>query len=392
MRDIKIGMTGGLSDLQLNRAGAQEYEQAGYDFMIWADQMSLTIPRSIWTPDLVPAAAVVDVDAYMDPWPLATDAATHTSRMSLGITVCDVVRRLPANYAQLALTLDHFSQGRFFLGLGTGEMRHFTPYGVPRNKPYTHLEETVKIVKLLMESDGPVDYEGPIWNLDRAVMTLAPYGDTIPPVLVAGGGRAATIAGTHADGWITMQPFGSSPEEYASDVIRIKELVEKSGRDPEAFRFYVTAFVLLGSDDAAVDRLVNHPLAKWDSVALITNAEYYRSWEGSEHPIRRDYTYARDMISMNWSHADAWSVIDQVTPGIVRRARACGTPVEVADQLQPYVEAGANWLNIVDYSPLLGGGGQFGETGNAVDLVGATAARLREVNGMTVAAAEGALR
>jgi hypothetical protein len=33
-------------DPDLNRAVGQMYEQQGYDFMIWSDQMMLTIPRS----------------------------------------------------------------------------------------------------------------------------------------------------------------------------------------------------------------------------------------------------------------------------------------------------------------------------------------------------------
>lgn len=137
MRDIKYGACGSISDTQMNRAAAQMFEQAGYDFIIWPDQMNLTIPRSIWTPDLAPAAEVFDIDAYMDPWPLATDASTHTENMRIGITVCDAIRRLPANYAQLALTLSHYSEARFFLAMGTGEMRHFKPSGVAREKPFT---------------------------------------------------------------------------------------------------------------------------------------------------------------------------------------------------------------------------------------------------------------
>ena len=49
-----------------------------------------------------------------------------------------------------------------------------------------------------------------IWTLNNATMTLAPFGGEVPKVFVAGGGRARTIAGEHADGWITMQPFGST--------------------------------------------------------------------------------------------------------------------------------------------------------------------------------------
>jgi phthiodiolone/phenolphthiodiolone dimycocerosates ketoreductase len=380
MRDVKYGMAGGFSDVGMNRGAAQAFEAAGYDFMIWADQMSLTIPRSIWTSDIIPAAAVVDVDAYMEPWPLATDAATHTSTLGLGVTVCDVFRRGPAHLAQLALTLSHFSQGRFFLGLGTGEMRHFSPYGIPRPKPFTHLEESVKLTKLLMASDAPVTYEGPIWNLQNATMTLAPYGGQIPKVFVAGGGRARTIAGEHADGWITMQPFGSTPERYAEDVAYVKQCAEKADRDPESIEFYVTAFALIGTNDASVEQLVNHPIAKWDAAALITDAEYYRSWAGTEHPIRPDYNYARDLISPDWSREDALAVIDKVPAEVVRGARACGTPAEVAAQIQPSIEAGATWINLVDYSPLLGSG-QFGETGEAVDVSAATVNRLRELNG-----------
>jgi len=114
MRDIKYGPCGVLSDAKMNAPAAQMFEQAGYDFIIWCDQMSMTIPRTIWTEDMNPAAKVFDIDAFMDPWPLITDAAIHTKKVDLGITACDVFRRTPANLAQLSLTLNHYSQWPLF--------------------------------------------------------------------------------------------------------------------------------------------------------------------------------------------------------------------------------------------------------------------------------------
>src|SRR5581483_10805110 len=78
MREVKYGVCGHMFDPDLNRQIGRLYEQQEYDFIIWSDQMCLTIPRSLWTPDLVPAAAVWDIDTFMATWPLMTDVAIHT--------------------------------------------------------------------------------------------------------------------------------------------------------------------------------------------------------------------------------------------------------------------------------------------------------------------------
>lgn len=380
VRDIRYGACGVLSDARMNRPVAEMFEQAGYDFIIWCDQMSMSIPRSIWTQDLNPAAASFDIDAFMDPWPLITDAAIHTKKVDLGITVCDAFRRQPANLAQLALTLDHYAEGRFFLSLGTGEMRHFKPYGVPREKPFTRLEECVKIVKLLMASDGLVSYEGPVWNLHNAAMTLKPYGKTPPPVLIAGGGKAREIAGKYGDGWITMLPFGGSPEQYAEDVRFIKRCAEEAGRDPEALRFYFTAFSLIANTEEEAEALTHNPIVRFDAMSLITDVKLLGDFV---HPIKPDYTYARDMITMDWPREWALDIANRTPPEMVRRARFTGTPATVAKQMQPYIDAGANWINVVNVAGFIGSG-QFGDAAAAQGLVGEAIHHMRVANGQAV--------
>lgn len=383
MRDIRYGACGSLTDVAMNRMAAQMFESQGYDFMIWPDQMGMTIPRSIWTPDIAPGAEVFDIDLNFDAWTLCADAAGHSERINLGITVNDAIRRGPANYAQMALTMDHLSQGRYFHGMGAGEIRHFKPYGLARNKPFTHLEESIKIQKMLMDADGPVSYEGPIWSLDKAVMTAMPYGDKRPPILVAGGGRAMRIAAEHADGWITMLPVAGDPEHYAGQVRQIKQWVEEAGRDPDAFRFYALILGLICASDDETEAVVNHPLLRFDAIALVPDANVFNSWGIIEHPIRPDYNYSRDIISTDWSREDTLAVIDKVPSSVVRKARACGTPTQAADQLQPYIDAGLDWLNIINYAAFVGSG-NFADSAVSLALVTDTVRLLRERNGQLI--------
>ena len=394
MRSVQYGPCGHMFDPDLNRAVGQMYEQQGYDFMIWSDQMMLTIPRSLWTPDLVPAAAVWDIDTFMDTWPLMTDVAIHTERIQIGTTVFDAIRRPPANMAQLALTLDHYSKGRFFLAMGAGEIKQFTPYGVERRKPFGHLEESVKIIKLLMDAEDVVSYDGPIWSLDNAVLPLMPYGEKRPPILIAGGpGRAVEIGSTIADGWITYVPTCGTADWYGEQVQIARRTAEEFGRDPDELIFYLLSMNIIDETEERIEQHTHDPIARWDAAAVIPGPNVYAEWGVGEHPIRPDYSYPNHLLPTNWSREDALRIIEQTPPEIVRRARACGTPKSVADQLQPYIEAipAANdcWINVINYTSFLGGG-NFGDPNSAVDLVLETCNHLRAMNGQPTVGAPAA--
>lgn len=71
----------------------------------------------------------------------------------------------------------------------------------------------------------------------------------------------------------------------------------------------------------------------------------------------------------------------------MRRARACGTPKQVARELQGYVEAvpEANevWVNVINCTSFLGGG-SFGDPGDAVDLVLETCNHMGALSGLAL--------
>lgn len=358
-------------------AAATMFEQQGFDFLLTGDQLNLTSPRSLWTPDIVPAAAHgVDIDRWLDSWTIMDIAALSTSKVLLGPTN-DALRRTPVNLAQQLMSLDHLSKGRAHLLLGAGEQKQFKPYGLSRNKPFGHLEECVKIVKKFLRQEV-VSHEGPIWNLDRALLALRPYTeDRPPPVLVAGGpGRAVEIAGRHADGWASYFPPAGDPEWIAGQIGEVRRHAEESGRDPDELWFYGMFMGCIAPTEDAVEEAVRHPIIRWDSACILPRASDWRRW-GLKNPLGDDFAYARDFVPMDWSKEDALRIVDAVPPEAVRATKITGTPEQAAEQMQPYIDAGLNMVVIGNYAQVATTG-DFGDAAGGEDVVLRTVRLLRK--------------
>jgi phthiodiolone/phenolphthiodiolone dimycocerosates ketoreductase len=350
---IRFGLGGTfMPPIELNAQACQAYEARGLDFVAWWDQMCMTFPRSIWTPDIVPAAAVYDIDCYLDSYILAAQAAMVTDRINLGIVATDCLRRAPGVLAQAFLTLDHLAKGRAFFTLGAGEVKQFAPYSLPRNRPFAHLEEAIKIIRMLWENREIVSYDGPIWQLKNAILAFQGYQDRLPPLLVAGGpGRAIEIAGQYADGWITFLPPSGSADWYAEQVQTVKRHAEQAGRDPDALSFGAALCCVIAPTEDKVDEATRNLALRWDAAALVPGPYAWKRF-GVDNPLG-DWSYPRDLIPMDWSREDALAIANRVPPEMVRRMRFAGTPQSVADQLQPYIDAGLNMLLVGNYGELV---------------------------------------
>lgn len=383
-RDIRYGTTGvHAPPPDLNTMACQYYESVGYDFACLFDQLSLTVPRSIWTPDIVPAAAHTDIDCYMDPFPLMALAAQATTKIEFGLTSIDGLRRPPAELAKTFLTIDHISRGRSFFAVGAGEMKQFKPFGIERKRPFGHLEDCLKVIRLLWESDGPVDYDGPVFHLHNAVLGLQLYDGRTPPLIVPGGpGRALEIAGNLGDGWLTYLPQCGGPEWYAEQVVKLRELTEKAGRDPDEFRF-IGAFITVAANDAdELDRMTRNAALRWNTAAMVPDNA---SWEkaGATNPLGPQWSYARDLIPMDWSREDTLAIADAVAPEVVRKVNMCGSSNEVVAQIQPYIEAGCTHVLIINLAALAGTGDMGDSMGEYMGVMASMVARLKELNGQS---------
>jgi phthiodiolone/phenolphthiodiolone dimycocerosates ketoreductase len=380
-KKIQFGMGGVfMPPADLNAQAVQRYEQAGLDFVAYWDQLCMTFPRSIWTPDIVPAAAVYDIDCYMDAFALATQAAMLTKTLRIGIVATDCLRRPPAVLAQSFLTIDHIAKGRAFFCLGAGEIKQFAPYSLPRDKPFAHMEESIKIIRMLSETRGLVNYSGPIWQLKNAILAFQPYNNRTPPLMVAAGpGRGLEIAGKHGDGWYCYLPPCGSPDWYRDQVKTVKKHAEAAGRDPDAISFGAATTAIIAPTEAEVDKATQNLALRWDAAALVPGPD---AWErfGVKNPLG-DWSYPRDLIPMDWSREDALKIARAVPPEMVRKLRFCGTPQAVANQLQPYIEAGLNMILVGNYGELVLSG-DWGDALAGQSVVTQTYDLIRQRNGL----------
>ncbi|MBB6439491.1 TIGR03557 family F420-dependent LLM class oxidoreductase [Streptomyces candidus] len=136
-------------------------------------------------------------------WTVLGGIAAKTSRIGLatGVT-CPTVRYHPAIIAQAAATLALMSEGRFVLGLGSGERlnEHVVGHGFPDTVRTRHemLREALEIIRLLW-SGGYQSYEGKYLRLEDARVFDLP--EELPLIAVAGSGKAsARLAAELGDG------------------------------------------------------------------------------------------------------------------------------------------------------------------------------------------------
>ena len=178
-------------------------EQAGFDFVEISDHFHP------W----------LDVQGHSPfAWNVLSAIAVQTSNLGLatGVT-CPTVRYHPAIIAQAAATLAIISDGRFTLGIGSGERlnEHIVGQGFPAvRERQERLAEALDIINLLWQG-GYQSYQGRYLQLEDARIFDLP--ETLPAVAVAAGGKdAATLAATHGSGLFATEPRADLVETFTA--------------------------------------------------------------------------------------------------------------------------------------------------------------------------------
>ncbi|MBF6170671.1 TIGR03557 family F420-dependent LLM class oxidoreductase [Nocardia blacklockiae] len=150
-------------------------------------------------------------------WTVLGAIAARTERIGLatGVT-CPTVRYHPAIIAQAAATLALTSDGRFTLGVGSGERlnEHVVGTGFPDSARVRQqrLREALEIIRLLWRG-GYQSYRGEYLQLSDARVFDLP--DEPPVIAVAAGGTsAAHLAAELGDGLFATEPRGEIVDHY----------------------------------------------------------------------------------------------------------------------------------------------------------------------------------
>ena len=330
-------------------AAAQRREQQGFDAIWWADHLLHWFPLSIWTPDLVPQAATQpSPHIWFDPVPVVAAAAAATRDIRLGIGVTDVIRRHPASLAQTALTLDHLTGGRFVLGVGSGEALNLEPFGVANERPLSRLEDGLEVMRLLMASPDPVDYEGEHFRLRGASLGLRPVDGRPPPIWIAAHRpRGLALAGRRADGWL---PLATDPDQYAEMLARVREGATAAGRPQDAVTPGLYARVVVAETREEAEAAIDGSLLM-RFIALTRPAEAFAA-RGAEHPLGEGAFGLTSFLPTAYGRAEALRLAEAVPPEVVRDAVIHGTPDEVARAVGAFVERGARHVQLTNMTPL----------------------------------------
>jgi G6PDH family F420-dependent oxidoreductase len=144
----------------------------------------------------------------------AIAASTESIGLATGVT-CPTVRYHPAIIAQAAATLAIISDGRFTLGVGSGERlnEHVVGRGFPAVADrQAMLREALEIIRLLWQGDYQ-SYRGEYLDLEDARVFDLP--DELPVVAVAAGGTdAAELAAELGDGMFGTEPKSELVQAY----------------------------------------------------------------------------------------------------------------------------------------------------------------------------------
>lgn len=179
-------------------------------------------------------------------WAWFGAVAQATARVELATSVtCPLFRYHPALVAQAAATIDRLSEGRFRLGVGTGERINEGPlgHGFPRyDERIARMDEAIDIIARLLAGQR-VDVDGQHYACDRAQLYSPPAGH-VPVWMAAGGPRSATFAGRRADGLVTS--VKDSAEAVERVIAPYREAAEARGAPTTVM---ATRWVVLAADE-----------------------------------------------------------------------------------------------------------------------------------------------
>jgi alkanesulfonate monooxygenase SsuD/methylene tetrahydromethanopterin reductase-like flavin-dependent oxidoreductase (luciferase family) len=191
-----------------------------------------------------------------------------------------------------AVTVDHISGGRLVLGIGAGwQENEHVAYGIEFDtftRRFEKLEEALQVLRGLRDTER-TELRGRHYRMVDAPLAPKPVGPL--PILIGGGGEKKTLrlVAQYAEEWNVW----GDPGVLAAKSKVLDEHCERLGRDPATIARSAQALLFLCDDDAQAAKL-------------------------RERPIGR--------------------------PTLI------GTPAQLQDQLQGYVDAGVDELIVPDFT------------------------------------------
>ena len=247
-------------------------------------------------------------------WSVLGAIAASTERLRVGVGVtCPIIRIHPAILAQATATTSLLFEGRFFVGVGTGEALNEHVLGhrwPPPDVRLAMLEEAVEIIRSLWTGDT-IDHRGDFYEVENAKLFDPPAN--APAVIVSGfGPKAVELAARIGDGY-----WGHSPEREVLD-----RYCDNGGSGPR-----YSQLNLCWAEDAAVARKTVHEI--WPNAGITGQL-------------------SQDLPT--WTHFEEAAAM--VSEEEATKSVPCGPDVEpIRDSVRTYLDAGYDHLYFHQIGP-----------------------------------------
>ena len=222
----------------------QEVETLGFD--------------TLWVNDhLLPSVGPSDAP-NLEGWTMLGAMAALTTHVRIGVMVASNTFRHPAILAKMATTVDHISEGRLILGLGSGYfVREHQVYGIPLYTPSRRarqLEEALEVIRRLWTEEY-ASFTGRYYQLANAPFAPKPQQKPHPPIMIGGTGETLILplVAKYADLW---NAGGLGIEALARKIAILEEHCARIGRDgSDIEKTYLTP-LYLRSNPSEAERLL----------------------------------------------------------------------------------------------------------------------------------------
>ena len=231
----------------------------------------------LWGSDHLMAPFAAAQPGYNEAWTMMSYLGAITQRAKLSHMVLVTGFRHPGILANMASTLDHFSEGRLILTTGAGwYQKEFEAFDIPwekHNERIAKEREAIQIIRSLWTEDV-VNFSGRYYRLKNASSEPKPFQKPCPPIWVGGDSRPTMeLAAELGDGWLM---HGHSPKEVERMVAKITPLLNaRSGE----FTFATALFIVMGPSQEEADRKLHRKIPQ----------PYYSALMNT--PVRREITH-----------------------------------------------------------------------------------------------------
>ena len=214
---------------------------------------------AVWVPDHYYFDRPWGIDTFPEVWTLLTAIAMKTERLHVGTNVLSATFRHPGMMAKMAGALQELADGRFILGIGSGnQVNENTAFGHNFERRIGAFKEYLPILTKLLAGET-VTSEGRYFQLrDASLRTFVPH---VPVWVASGGPQMFELTARYGEGW-NMAGGGTDPASTREKYEGFAAACRAAGKDVNDFDICKQTFVAVAIDEAMKKRMTAELAAK----------------------------------------------------------------------------------------------------------------------------------